>query len=810
MNARRVAIALALLIAFTAAATPAGAWPARPSAPADVPLVDPGVAGPDAVDELEYDLGDEAFKPTGFPAKVELKAKVYAPQSISGRAPLVILMHGRHGTCANADTTLLVWPCPASVPEIPSYQGYDALGQNLASHGMVVVSIGANGINANDGFLDDGGAAARAELLLEHLRRWQAWDASDVGSPFGARFVDHIDLESVGLMGHSRGGEGIAAAIQLNQRIGAPFGIRAAVALAPVDFARRVIGGVDFGVILPYCDGDVSDLQGASYYDDGRYASPGDPTSKMTAVLYGANHNFFNTVWTTGPGSFDDAGFFGEINRAASPDNPCAPDGAGRLTAGQQEQAGAVLMAGYLRRFLQAETGLARFVTGTAPYPASSGPARWSVAYHAPDRLDIESWATPATYRVNEAGQLARIEAVSGGLVCNQAVGFGDFGSRPPGVTSMGCPMSDWSAATNDTGALDVSWVRQGAYVRQLLDPAGVDVTGYDGVRMRVAVVADSRNTTRAKQDFTVVLEDFDGARAAVPASIGTNGLQRLNRGFVQHAAAQRRAVAAVGVHHDRPDPGQGHRAPLRPNRCRPPVGGRSRIHPRGDRLGGSQHHRAHEPHPSQPVCRSTAAAKWGCAVAQSLWGRDPDSLELQWLANGYRTAEGRRLVIAKAISSQAASDLRHDQFVQTYIQDEVDPEWVRSVLSAAGRRTWEAATVELTAGFAFAGTSMGTTEATIDAAYEAIVGRPADPAGLAYWTPKVEAKGPTALARSLVRTSAARTRIVDERYLQILGRVPDPGGRTYWVNRLATDGGEQALVASLLATESFRAAATH
>jgi hypothetical protein len=60
------------------------------------------------------------------------------------------------------------------------------------------------------------------------------------------------------------------------------------------------------------------------------------------------------------------------------------------------------------------------------------------------------------------------------------------------------------------------------------------------------------------------------------------------------------------------------------------------------------------------------------------------------------------------------------------------------------------------------------------------------------------------------VRSATARGRIVDERYAQILGRTPDSGGRAYWVAKLASRGGEQALVASLLATESFRTAAIH
>jgi len=139
-----------------------------------------------------------------------------------------------------------------------------------------------------------------------------------------------------------------------------------------------------------------------------------------------------------------------------------------------------------------------------------------------------------------------------------------------------------------------------------------------------------------------------------------------------------------------------------------------------------------------------------------------------------------------------------------------VDPAWIDALLSPSGRRTWEAAIVDLAAGFAFTGPTTSTAPDLVDAAYESITGRFADSGGAAYWTPKVQAAGPRKLAASLVRTTAHRGRAVDSRYLQIVGRLPDPAGRTYWIGRLGTDGGEQALMASLLATESFRTAATH
>jgi hypothetical protein len=800
---------LTLLGILAAPALPAGASPAAPAAPTGAPLPDPGVDGPAPVDVLSYDFGDQAFRPTGFPAPVELKARVYAPQTIVGRAPLVILQHGRHATCATNTTQLLSWPCPASVPEIPSYQGYDNLGRNLASHGMVVVSIGANGINANDGFLDDGGASARAQLILEHLRRWQAWDASAAGSPFDTRFVGHIDLDRVGLMGHSRGGEGIAAAVQLNQRSTNRFGIKAAMALAPVDFGRRVIGGVELGVILPYCDGDVSDLQGASYYDDGRYATPGDRSSKMTALLYGANHNFFNTVWTSGPGSFDDAGFFDE--EAPGPVDPCRPGGQGRLTAAQQYQAGNALMAGFLRRTLQPEPNLQPFVTGVAPYPASTGPARWSIAYHAPDRLDIESWSNLDTYRRTPSGQVTDISGALSGLVCN-ASDEGGF-NRPDGVrvVTTRCPTADFTAMVNDTGVLDAGWVRQGPVVRVPLGAAGADVTGYDGLRMRVAVPQDSRNTTRAKQDFTVVLEDADGARASVAAGTGTNGLQRLNAGFVQHAVlngvrlplasfpgVDLTRIRAVELRFDRTGGGRLGIADLA-------------FTMEGTGAAASSTVGVGPITPRKHYCRSTAATRWACAVGELAWGRDPQPQEVSWLAAGYGTAAGRRAAIARALGGPTAANLHRTQYLQTYLQDEVEGDFVDQVLTANGRRYWDVAVVDVTAGFAGSSPTVGTPSDIVRAAYEAITGRPADPAGLAYWTPKVQSRaGARSMATSLVRSASARGRVVDERYRQILGRSADPAGRAYWVNKLASPGGEQALVASLMATESFRAAAIH
>jgi hypothetical protein len=211
---------------------------------------------------------------------------------------------------------------------------------------------------------------------------------------------------------------------------------------------------------------------------------------------------------------------------------------------------------------------------------------------------------------------------------------------------------------------------------------------------------------------------------------------------------------------------------------------------------------------PPRPACRGTAAVRWACALAQQAWGRDPDPYELRLLAAGYRTADTRRRTVVAVVNGSASADLRYRRFVEAYTQDDIDAAWMDAVLSPAGRTVWEAGLVDLTAGFAYSSPSLSTTARTIDAAYQALTGRPVDPGGLAFWSPKVEAGGPAKLAASLVKTTAHRTLVVRDRYRQILGRSPDSGGLAYWVGRLASPGGEQALVTSLLATESFRVAA--
>lgn len=788
------ALGLLVVLAVLAGAAPAAGDAARASAASA--SVDPGRPGPEAVDELHYDLGATAFQPDGFPGRVELEGQVYAPRRLVGRAPVVVVLHGRHVTCATDDDTDLRWPCPTSLPPVPSYLGYGTLGRNLASHGFVVVSIGANGINAADGLLEDGGAAARAELVLAHLRILQGWDRGQGGGPF-ARFAGHLDLGRVGLVGHSRGGEGVVAAAALNQRIGSPFGVRAVVALAPVDFGRRLLGGVPLAVVLPACDGDVSDLQGVSYFDDARYASPGDPAPKATALLYGANHNFFNSVWTSGPGSGDDTEYAALDQGSGSPEpaDPCAPGSRHRLTAAVQDQAGAALLAGFLRRHLRDEPGLRAFATGTAPFPASVGPARWSIAHLDPVRLDVARWDRPDQLRVNRAGQVSAIGPTPSGLVCTGAE-VDDGVVAPSPVTE--CPGTPAGWATHRTGALDVSWVRPGAVVREPLALRGTDVTRFDGLRFRVAVPDDARNA-RARQDLTVVLEDVDGRRAGVAVAGLTNALLPPPAGFARHSVmngvrvplsrfrgVDLQRIRAVELRLDRTPAGRLWLADLA-----------FTAEGTGGAVGPT------EGAPSAPGaverCR-TAAERWACRLARVAWGRDPSDDELGPLAAAAGSAAGRRAVARSVVAGPEARQLRLLSFVQRYAQTGLASGDLGPYLpTEPAQRSWESDIRLLADELLGTVPRLGSAGEGVVAAYQTVAGRTPSAAEARPWVARAEERGVGVLVASLQRSVGVRQRTVEARYREVLGRPPTASERATWTARLAGAGGEQELVAALL-----------
>lgn len=486
---------------------------------------DPGAPGPLAVTREEYDFGDTAFVPTDFPGPVEVRASIHYPTNLSGGPfPVIVLLHGRHATCfVGGGSALLQWPCTANNSQpIPSYQGYDYVSEVLASHGYIVVSISANGINAVDNFVFDLGALARAELIQRHLDILKSFNTTG-GAPFGTKFVGKFDLTRVGTMGHSRGGEGVVRHYGLNLELGSPYGIKAVFPLAPVDFNRFVVNNAALNVLLPYCDGDVSDLQGVHFYDDARYNQPGDQAPKHYELIMGANHNFYNTIWSPSspfPGSADDWDAFVPGGRS---DPHCGnKKDSARLTEAQQRGTGLAYMTAFFRAYVGGETQFLPLLTGAAPPPPSAQTNNLFVSYHAPAavRLDINRLLNNTNLTINTLGQAV----TQSGLMPYELCG-GEDPQAPrclPDQPNARQPHTTPSARSPKRGLsqLNTGWRNlTGNYKNDLPNALG-NVAGFQALQFRVAVnFADVRNLAGLSQNFRVVLTDGSGGTASVRVS---------------------------------------------------------------------------------------------------------------------------------------------------------------------------------------------------------------------------------------------------------------------------------------------------
>jgi len=303
---------------------------------------DAGGAGPLATTSAEYKLpaGIDPDVSTALPT--ELWARVYRPSNLTTAPyPLLVFLHGNHATCGrfagagpgrrdNNVQYTFTGTCPDGYVVVPSHEGYAYLADRLASWGYIVVSINANrGVNAAPGISGDPGLnLRRGRLVLKHLQRLREWNATAGTTPatLGFDLFGKLDFAHVGLLGHSRGGEGMRAAYQQYRDPGSPWPARIGPAnfegifeIGPVDGQTgRVLNadGTFWNVLLPMCDGDVSSLQGVRPFDRMLLIrSETTPIQKSTFTVWGTNHNFYNTEWqeSDSPGCLKHKRLFGNL-----------------------------------------------------------------------------------------------------------------------------------------------------------------------------------------------------------------------------------------------------------------------------------------------------------------------------------------------------------------------------------------------------------------------------------------------------------------------------------------------------------------
>lgn len=173
----------------------------------DTGTTDPLTTPPTAPGPYTSNQTDASYTVTYSAGDRTMDVRLYLPSDLSaGPFPLIILSHGFQ----------------------LNGEGYNVLGDRLASHGFVVVSP-----SYGDSLFSALSHTALAEIVVATID-WASAQNATSGSPlFG-----HLDLDRIGVTGHSRGGKQSIYAAILDPRIKAVFGID------PVDSGPPV-GGSD-------------------------------------------------------------------------------------------------------------------------------------------------------------------------------------------------------------------------------------------------------------------------------------------------------------------------------------------------------------------------------------------------------------------------------------------------------------------------------------------------------------------------------------------------------------------------------------
>jgi hypothetical protein len=267
---------------------------------------DPSLPGPFAVGEHEYTepdlfkipkieeiVGTESAFDMGVPQgfsfshdsfKVSLRALVRYPADISGKDkpvsskqptyPLIAIAHGNHR------------PLYPSGTRVESFRGLEYLARHLASHGYIVISIDLDDMNINlatgSKLNRDPAIIQRGLVILEHITAMEKRNTS------GPLFTGKVDMNNIGLIGHSRGGEAVVSAQKTNVDDSRGRKIKGIVSISPTDFLGITHTSTPYLVIYGSADGDVS--PGWPFYLYDRAAPP-----KAMIFVYGAIHNRFST-----------------------------------------------------------------------------------------------------------------------------------------------------------------------------------------------------------------------------------------------------------------------------------------------------------------------------------------------------------------------------------------------------------------------------------------------------------------------------------------------------------------------------------
>lgn len=514
--------------------------------------LDPFEAGPLGARVQSYDftpqperygmlLGQGSAGP--LPLKTTFRGEVAFPARLEGGPlPLVLVLHGLAPTCVDSERRPIFddWPC--SKPgqrELPSHQGYRQLARHLASHGYVVASIDASALTdlpPGPNQLTDLGDGLRSELIGWHLAFWRHVQngAIDV---FRETLAGRLDFSRVGLVGHSRGGSGVVR-YAVDRRAEAAGAVLRAIALIAPANTYAESGGriaripVPFFVAAPYCDASVDDLNGLLFYDDARYEAYAKDNWNSFGIFLGANHSYFNSVWSPGGGQMVRADDWTEHSPPSRRNDAyCGTGSRHRLADAEQSRLGAAYVAMFLRWHIGGERVWAAAMQGTADIPnPTPGKGQVLLTTHPPEphRLVINPMADYEHLATNALGGAVRISNAVGTEICPRLLNgrfVGCVAGRAPDqfIDTFNEPHAP------ELTAMAVAWDsgRPISIVNEL-PPALGDLTSYDHLQVRIGLDYAKGVNTQGLSGFRFVLRDTAGNTAVIPLPTRTPAARKM------------------------------------------------------------------------------------------------------------------------------------------------------------------------------------------------------------------------------------------------------------------------------------------
>lgn len=462
-------------------------------------------------------------------ANVPINGIAYIPQG-NGPFPVILFAHGNHTPLEN------------------STPGYEYLCDLLASHGIIAATIDVNFLNG----AISGENAARAIVQLEHVRQFRDWNALG-GHPLQGK----VDMSRVVIVGHSRGGEAVGHASLFNRLDGVVvlpaeplipidgsgprplgpyhFDLRGVVAIAPTDGQYKpvepllpyrqsltVVEQTSYFLIHGAMDADVVSFPGYLCYDRALPYDVGDMTRpasgyKSLVWAYGANHNYFNTVW----------GY----------DHGQTPPQLGLMTAAEQQEIAKVYIGGWAQIFLLARSPYWRMFRE----PGFSITKGWVTGvtlasqYHDKHRVWLQTF--------DNVGAIQLTAPVTGNVVLVNGTFNQLYLNRGP-----------QSFLYQETGALRGAWAVAGETyeVNTLAFPP--EAARSQVLSLRVGQSIEGANPANTAQDFTIRVKQ-GGNTFTAPAT---------NYAAIPYPAALSNPPATIPVNYARKTVMQTIRIPLR------------------------------------------------------------------------------------------------------------------------------------------------------------------------------------------------------------------------------------------------------